>query len=107
MIKITVYKNSDKIQGFTCIGHAEFGEYGEDIVCSAVSVLVLNTINSIEAFTDDRIQVNTEEEQGLIECKFLSEPESATILLMNSMILGLQGILDDYQDYLELKFEEV
>ena len=29
-------------------------EEGQDIVCAAVSVLVINTVNAIEQFTDDR-----------------------------------------------------
>ena len=34
-------------------GHAGYAEPGQDIVCAAVSALVINTINAIEAFTED------------------------------------------------------
>ena len=53
MITITIYQNREQVaQGFRCIGHAGYANVGEDIVCSAVSVLVINTINSIEVYTD-------------------------------------------------------
>ena len=28
---------------------------GQDIVCAAVSVLIINTVNSLEAFTEDEV----------------------------------------------------
>ena len=34
--------------GFEITGHAGYAEYGQDIVCAAVSVLALNMANSVE-----------------------------------------------------------
>ena len=52
MIQVTIYKNADNlITGYKLSGHADYSEYGSDIVCAAVSALVINTINSIENFT--------------------------------------------------------
>ena len=49
MITISIYKNAEGIyNGFKVLGHAGFDDKGKDIVCAAVSVLVINTINSIE-----------------------------------------------------------
>ena len=54
MIDVTLFQNdSGDYVGFRMTGHAEYAEYGSDIVCAAVSVLVINTINSVEKFTDD------------------------------------------------------
>ena len=48
MIEITRIKNEQgENVGFRCYGHAGFARHGKDIVCAAVSALVLNTINSI------------------------------------------------------------
>jgi uncharacterized protein YsxB (DUF464 family) len=56
MTHITFFKNSEKeITGFYSAGHAGYAESGSDIICSAISVLTINTINSIEAFTDDQL----------------------------------------------------
>ena len=49
MIHVTIFCNEDKeCVGFQTEGHAEYAEPGEDIICAAVSILVINTINSIE-----------------------------------------------------------
>ena len=39
MINITIRKEGDKIKFFEAKGHSEQADYGQDIVCSAVSVL--------------------------------------------------------------------
>ena len=68
MISVTVYKDKNNhYTGFRCDGHAEYAEPGEDIVCSAVSVLTLNTCNAIEALTEDAFSVGADQETGLID----------------------------------------
>ena len=53
MIEVTVYKTMrHEYAGFDMSGHAGYDDIGKDIVCAAVSVLVINTLNSIERFTD-------------------------------------------------------
>ena len=56
MTHITIYKSTNGgIVGFRSAGHAGYAEEGSDIICSAVSILTFNTINSIEKFTDDEV----------------------------------------------------
>ena len=63
MTRVTIYKNKlSEYTGVDLIGHAGYAEAGEDIVCSAISVLVINTINSIERFTNDQISCYSDEE---------------------------------------------
>jgi len=109
MIKITIYKNSkNKYIGFKSLGHAGYADSGHDIICAAVSVLVINTINSIEAFTKDELKIKADEAKGLIEFKFVGDISDQSTLLMNSLELGLQGIRNDYNDgYIKIVFKEV
>lgn len=108
MIRVTVYKNPNKEYiGFKTEGHAEYADSGQDIVCSAVSVLVINTINSIDAFTTDQCVVEQEQESGVIECKFSTTISEQSNLLLDSMVLGLQGIQKNYKSYIEISFKEV
>ncbi|MFA9466092.1 MAG: ribosomal-processing cysteine protease Prp [Velocimicrobium sp.] len=97
MIEITVKKNEIGIYNGLCVkGHAGYDEYGKDIVCAAVSVLVINTLNSVETFTKDVLTVNTDEVSGLIEFEVVSEISQETRLLLDSLLLGLQGVKTDY-----------
>ena len=62
MTEVTFYQNSkNQCKGFRVSGHAGYGEQGEDIVCAAISALVINAVNSIEAFTEDDFTVDVDE----------------------------------------------
>lgn len=97
MIKIHVKRSdSGNIIGFQVSGHAGFADYGNDIVCASVSVLVINCINSIEKYSPTTKIVTKEDEQaGLIDFS-CEQPDEYAILLMNSLLLGLQGIQESY-----------
>ena len=110
MIKTTIYKNKrNECVGFKTFDHAGAGDSGQDIVCAAVSMLVINTMNSIERFTDAQTSQVSDDTKGIIEYRLLSRPTEETELLLNSMILGLQSLEDDsdYTTYIALIFEEV
>ena len=109
MIEITRIKNEHgENVGFRCLGHAGFARHGKDIVCAAVSGLVLNTINSIETFTSVAYVCEADEETGDIDFQFTDEISSDAALLIESMILGLKEIQNDYgKKFLILDFKEV
>lgn len=108
MIRIIFYKTPDNsYAGFELKGHAGFAESGHDIVCSAVSILAINTINSVETFTDDKFKLLAKEKQGIIKFRFLSAPSSDSILLIRSMQLGMEGLKEEHSDYISVKIKEV
>ena len=109
MTTITIYKSKEEhYKRFTCNGHAGYANAGKDIVCAAVSCLVINTINSLDELTDEPMEITTDEEKGMIDCRFQRTLSEESRLLMDSLILGLKGIIGDYGNkYLELKFKEV
>lgn len=78
------------------MGHAGFGQSGNDIVCAAISVLVINTINSIEELAKEEIIIESDEKEGCIECHFPDEINDKTKLLMDSLVMGLKGIEQNY-----------
>jgi len=97
MIEITRIKNEQGENiGFRCIGHAGFAKYGKDIVCAGVSALVINTINSIEEFTEDKFSCAQDEKSGLVEFIIVSEVSKESALLMDALFLGLKNIQHDY-----------
>ena len=99
MIRVTLIKNSsDELCGFRMKGHADFAEPGEDIVCAGVSALVINTINSIEAFTEDAFADDVQEQEtDVVFFAVSTVPVSReSALLLKSLSLGLHGIQEHY-----------
>jgi len=100
MTHITFFKNSEKeITGFYSAGHAGYAESGSDIICSAISVLTINTINSIEAFTDDKFDVSVNEDEGIVIFKMAMpvSPETSILLKSYELVLWLRIIRNTYQ----------
>ncbi len=109
MTHVSVIKTSNgEYVGFNCIGHSGYAERGEDIVCAAISVLVINTINSLDQLAGEKIRLVTNEEEGLIDCRFDGQINDKSRLLLDSMVLGLKEIKKQYgKTFIDLTFEEV
>ncbi len=108
MIKVTIYQNSEqKISGFDLQGHAGYAEAGSDIVCAAVSALAQNAVNSMEAFTEDGFTAEADAENGKLYVRLEPGYSEKTALLLDSLILGLQGIEEEYMEYVDVIFKEV
>jgi len=109
MTTITVWKSRDgAYRGFHCRGHADYAEAGSDIVCAAISILVINTINSVEQFGGQKFICTQNEEEGIICFELTNLPTKETKLLLDSMLLGLEDIQKQYSEtYLKLEFKEV
>ena len=109
MTKVTIYKNEKEIcVGFRAYGHAGYADEGEDIVCAAISILTINTMNAIEKYTDTTASLVADDEEGTIEFR-IDNPSNETTLLLDTMILGLETLADDenYADFIDLTIEEV
>ena len=110
MINIVVFnkKKRDYYIGFEMKGHAGFEVVGQDIVCAAVSILSINTVNSIEKFTNDKLVCKTRKNGGYLKFKVKGVPSDETKLLLKSMILGLTEIVKEYgNEYIQIIFKEV
>ena len=106
MITITVKKRNGNYLEFVSKGHAGYAEEGQDIVCAAVSALIITTVNSLEKFTDDKFDV--QEEDGFVSIHFRNDLSERGMLLMDSLLLGLTEIAGSYNNrYLTVKVKEV
>ena len=96
MISITVEKSGGSYEKLSCIGHAGFAESGTDIVCAAASVLVINTLNAIEAFTDTVFEAESEQKSGRLVAVFSKGCSERAALLLDTMVMGLSEMARQY-----------
>jgi uncharacterized protein YsxB (DUF464 family) len=91
---------SGRIRGFTVHNH------GTGIVCAAVSMLVLNTVNSIEALTPAVFTCDCEEGGGFIRFALIesgaAECAGGAALLLDAMVLGLRSVEESYGSEIQL-----
>ena len=109
MVSVIALKNRKKeYVGFTCSGHAGYDVHGKDIVCAALSMLVINTVNAIDTLTDCRLTVTTDETDGEIKVFFPDAASEDAKLLIDAMLLGIRGVIEEYgSTYAALTMKEV
>lgn len=106
MITAKIKKQSNKYVSFECSGHSGFARRGKDIVCAAVSMLTINTANSISELSDT--DIDPQQNDGFLSWDFNNGIDDKATLFMDSLVLGLKTIEDTYdKKYLTLMIEEV
>ena len=100
MIRINVSKKNNLINKITLEGHANYQDYGRDIVCAAVSATYLCTINGIYTLNDNSIEVLSKEDIQTI--KVLLYDDTINKLLEN-MIRCLKSLEKQYPNNIKIK----
>lgn len=103
MISVNLARNcKGQICGFTVDSH------GPGEVCAAVSMLAINTVNSIEALTNEPYACDYDEAGGFLRCVLPKMEEGRKSrdagLLLESMVLGMRSVKEQYPD--EIKLDE-
>lgn len=94
MICATFEKNDkDEITSFKVQGHAGYAPSGRDIVCVAVSFLVIGTVNSLTELTDS--EFNAVVDEGVVEV-IIRKSTAYSNILLRSMLMSLEGIQAEY-----------
>ena len=108
MVSVIISKQGTEYKQVSLDGHAGDVEAGQNVVCAAVSMLAINSFNSIEQFTDDAFEVEASEDGGHLIMTFPEKLSDKSQLLLDSMLLGLDQIQKQYGDeYISLEFKEV
>ena len=92
MIKINVERKNNIIKSVEVKGHADYADFGKDIVCSAVSSIVTTTINDILTLDKNAIKYITDD--GNVTITNLDN-EIANKLL-NTMLNTLSDLATSY-----------
>jgi len=91
MIRVEVAHNLEgRLTSFTVTNH------GSSFVCGAVSMLVLNTINSIETLTNQAFNCHYNEGGGYIQFSLKGRRTSKAGVLLDAMLLGLKSTQEQY-----------
>ena len=94
MIKVKVGKRNILITG-----HAGYDDYGKDIVCAAVSSVVLCSVEAIALF--DLMAIDVREEQDKLEI-IINKDDDITNKLVNNMLNCLKEIEKKYSQNIKI-----
>lgn len=108
MIKAAFKKRGDRILAFDITGHADFDNYGMDIVCSGVSAISQTIVLGITEVIKADVLVSIDEgDVSLSLYKSSEEDIDKCQTLLETMRLGLISMEKGYGDYINVIEEEV
>lgn len=109
MTRITVRYSCGRPVGFTAKGHSGYADKGEDIVCAAVSALTETAYLGITEIVG--ADVDAEQKDGELRLTLKpdvsGESREKAELILETMLLGLRSIEENYSDYLKILKREV
>ncbi len=101
MIRVNIKNKNGKVYEIVVKGHAGYDDYGKDIVCAAVSTMMITTVNNIICLDDS---INYVEDAGLLKVSVKEETEINQKLLSN-VIMMLEELKDQYPKNIEIRNE--
>jgi uncharacterized protein YsxB (DUF464 family) len=102
MIKVRIVKNNNIIDSIHCNGHANYADYGKDIVCASFSTMVITTINAILEFDKDAISYTNTNNLDIINIK----KDNITNGLLNNLVNMIYELKDNYDKNINIKEED-
>ena len=99
MIKINIKNNI-----ITMTGHADYADYGKDIVCASASSIVTTSINLCLRFNKESLKYKEEKDKLTIEV--LSSDDNIA-LTINNMLMMLEELASTYKKNIKIIKEEI
>ena len=101
MIKVKLTKNNNYYKRIIITGHANYDDFGKDIVCAAVSSTVITTINILLSL--DNQSISYSDSRGLI-IEVLKN-DMTTKKIINVLISNLYELEKAYPKNIQIKEE--
>ena len=102
MIKVNVLIKDGYAVNVSVIGHANYDDYGKDIVCSAASSIVTTTVNGILSINDNILKYENNSNDFKIN---ILEKDDITNKLVINMINLLKELSSSYPKNIQVKEE--
>lgn len=103
MIRIIVLTHNGQFASLEVKGHADSAPKGEDLVCSAVSAIVLGGLNSL---TDPEGTYVSDVKEGHVTLKALHSVSQHDAIALETIVKQLESVAKDYSSYAKLERKE-
>ncbi|AQL55995.1 ribosomal-processing cysteine protease Prp [Abyssicoccus albus] len=106
MINVMIHMNDDaEVTQLTMDGHADYDEYGKDLVCAGASAVVIGGINAIMKLSDDTPTLDMDEERGFIDIKPFDIHDDKSQLILQTIIVSLVTIQESYGEFINIQYK--
>jgi uncharacterized protein YsxB (DUF464 family) len=94
MIEIKFNLSNNRIE-FSSVGHADFADYGKDVVCAAVSSIIIGALNALKS---EELDIKIKKGDVKVSGNLNSHDE----IVFETMLVQLKTIEDQYPNNLKI-----
>lgn len=105
MIQADFFKTGELLSGFSLSGHAEYDDYGHDIVCASVTSAVQMTANALTEVLKLNADVSVGE--NVIQVKLSKQDAQKGQSFLQALLLHLNILAEDYEGTIKVNLSEV
>ena len=104
MIKVELFDQNGRINGFSVSGHSGYAEEGSDIVCAAITSAVKFAECVINDVLGNHANAKVDEDNVRITLTLPAacDDEDAVQAVLTGFMLTVCDLRDDYPDYIEV-----
>lgn len=106
MVEVTFYRDSqDRLSSLFAQGHAGLGEYGQDIVCAAVSAILQALRLGLETYAGIPLDANQEPGELCLRWPENARDDAALRAIVTTAELSIERIAEQYPEQVRLTRE--
>jgi len=98
MIRVSYTLSDSKVVELNVTGHANFAKKGSDIVCSAVSAIVIGGLTNLSSEKKYKISVR----EGEVSILALNDVNEHDQIVLETIIVQLEKIEESYGKYIQI-----
>ena len=99
MIKVTYEVIDGQYKSLTVKGHANFNEYGKDLICASVSSIMFGFMNCLDQFNEEVKIIQLENKIEIVCNKDNQKVQDYFELVM----IQLKTIEESYQEFIQIE----
>ena len=99
MTQVLVKQKDDVLISIEVEGHADFSNYGNDVVCAGISAIMFGSLNALTSFKLDEGRIIID--KAFIKINLVNDKEIQ--IIAKTMLIQLQTIQESYPDYINIE----
>ncbi len=105
MVNVEVKRQNGTIAEVCIHGHAGYAKHGQDLVCAGVSSISVGMLNALDQLTEHDV-CDLVIEEAYIRIKLNKRDQNAE-LLINTLVIQLKTLEENYHKYISICDQEV
>lgn len=102
MIQIKIARDQSGISFVSMHGHADYDQYGKDIVCSAASAIIIGGINAIAKLGFISF-ISYNVDAGDVELKINNTKNTELQIILETLVVQFMSIEESYPKYIQVQ----